>query len=88
MNRIQPPTTATPKSPTARLIGLALDHKDGHKRITNAERFSIIGGSEDTHARMTETIIKTFETLDREGKTLQEMDPREFVDILHKSAPD
>ena len=50
------------------LLGIGLDSDDGHKRITQAERFSIVGGSEETHDKMTETVIKTFETLDRKGK--------------------
>ena len=58
------------KPKSAHLLGLGLDNSDGHKRITSAEQFTIVGGSEETHGRMTETVIKTFETLKRRGKTL------------------
>ena len=34
----------------AHLLGLGLDCTDGHKRITKADKFSILGGSEETHA--------------------------------------
>lgn len=71
-----------------RLMGLGLDNEDGHKRITRAEQFSIIGGSEATHNRLTETVIKTFETLDRRGKTLDTVDKEELMDTLRNNDPD
>ena len=37
------------------MFGLGLDSTDGHKRIAQAEKFSIIGGSKQTHDKMTET---------------------------------
>lgn len=86
MNRTGP---QQPKPPaTAHLIGVGLDHKDGHKRITRAERFAIVGGSQETHARMTETVVKTFETLDRKGKTLETVEHHELKDIIKESTPE
>jgi len=76
-----------PNKKSAQLLGLGLDATDGHKRITRAERFSIVGGSEETHGRMTETVIKTFETLDRKGKTIDKVDKKELSDIIHDSIP-
>ena len=76
-----------PKSQT-HLMGLGLDNDDGHKRITRAERFSIVGGSEQTHHRMTETLIKTFETLDRKGKTLDTVEKEELLDTLKNCDPE
>ena len=70
------------------LIGVGLDNKDGHKRITQAERFAIVGGSNETHERMTETVIKTFESLDRRGKTLDNVEQQELAEIIHKNTPD
>ena len=70
------------------LMGLGLDNEDGHKRITRAEQFSIIGGSEATHNRMTETVIKTFETLDRKGKTLETVEKEELLDTLRDNDPE
>ncbi|MFP4069831.1 MAG: hypothetical protein ACLFVC_06585 [Opitutales bacterium] len=74
-------------SKKVRLLGLGLDHRDGHKRITHAERFSIVGGSEETHGRMTETVVKTFEKLDRKGKTLESVEKKELADLIHESTP-
>ena len=41
------------------ILGVGLDANDGHKRITTGEKFLLLGGSQDTHERMTETMLKT-----------------------------
>jgi hypothetical protein len=69
------------------LVGIGLDNQDGHKRLTTAEQFAVVGGSDETHGRMTETLIKTFEELKTRGKALQAVEPRELHDILLKSTP-
>jgi hypothetical protein len=75
------------KPKSAHLLGVGLDHDDGHKRLTSAEQFTIVGGSEETHGRMTETVIKTFETLKSRGKSLHAVEPKELAEIIHKSTP-
>jgi len=75
------------KARPAHLLGLGLDNEDGHKRLTSAEQFTIVGGSEETHGRMTETVVKTFETLKRRGKQLEKVEPRELAEIIAKSTP-
>lgn len=71
----------------AGLIGLGLDHEDGHKRITQGEKFVLVGGSQETHERMTETAIKTFEELKKRDKPFETVDHRELAEIIAKSAP-
>lgn len=66
------------------LVGVGFDHQDGHKRITRAEDFSIVGGSEETHDRLTETALKTVEDLSRKGKTLHDADHEEIRDLVLK----
>lgn len=73
------------KKRPSKLLGLGLDNDDGHKRITEAERFSIIGGNEETHQTLTEVAIKTFETLDKKGKTLDTVEKKELDDIIQNS---
>ena len=34
------------------LLGLGLDSKDGHTRITAGESFHLVGGSEETHGSL------------------------------------
>ena len=80
-------TTARKKSPQAALLGVGFDHDDGHKRITTGEQFAIVGGSEETHGRMTETVVKTFEELKTRRKKLHQVEPQELAEILQKSTP-
>lgn len=78
------------RKPTSKaaLLGVGLDNQDGHKRITTGEQFAIVGGSEETHGRMTETVIKTFEELKHRGKHLHEVEPKELADIIHRAKPE
>ena len=71
----------------AGLLGVGFDHEDGHKRITTGEKFAIVGGSEETHGRMTETVIKTFEELKHRGKPLERVEPAELAEIIHRATP-
>jgi hypothetical protein len=69
----------------ALLLGLGLDSKDGHVRITRGQNFRLIGGSRETHEQMQETAIKFNEELHKRHKRLEDIGPNEFVDILDKS---
>ena len=60
----------------------ALDNQDGQKRITKGENFVLVGGSEETHERMTETAIRVNEKLSARGKTLDTVERDEFIDII------
>ena len=71
----------------AGLLGVGLDGEDGHKRITRSERFLLVGGSAETHNRMTETVVKTFENLDRKGKALQGVSSAELKELLRENQP-
>jgi len=73
--------------PPTGLLGIGLDNEDGHKRITTGDEFAIIGGSADTHDRMTETLMKTFEELKKRSKQLQQVGPKELAEIIYKATP-
>jgi hypothetical protein len=73
--------------PSAALVGLGLDNEDGHKRITKGDKFLLVGGSDETHSRMAETVVKTFEELKRRDKHLETVERKELIEILHKSTP-
>ena len=76
-----------PSKENRHLLGLGLDNQDGHKRITQAERFTVVGGSDETHGRMTETLVKTYETLDRRGKSIETVEKSELRDIIKENTP-
>lgn len=82
-----PAKPAKPASGPAGLLGVGLDNTDGHKRVTTGEQFVLVGGSAETHERMTETTVKTFEELKRRDKRLQSVDPSELAEIIDKSTP-
>jgi hypothetical protein len=68
--------------PQAALLGLAFDAEDGQKRITRGRNFLLAGGSQETHGMLQETAIKINEHLDRAGKQLADVSPRELRDIV------
>ena len=44
------------------LLGMGLDCKDGHVRVTKGKNFALLGGSEETHSQMQEKAIKLNES--------------------------
>ena len=64
------------------MLGVGLD-SDGHKRITKGENFALVGGTEETHEKMTETAVKINEKITSRGKRLEEVSHEEFDDIAH-----
>jgi hypothetical protein len=70
----------------ALLLGMGFDNKDGHKRMTKGDNFCLVGGSEETHEKMTETAIKFNEKLKSRGKALEEISKEEFVDLMSEAS--
>lgn len=68
------------------MMGVGLDNEDGHKRITKGDNFYLVGGSEETHEKMTETAIKVNEKLSSKGKELHEISREEFIDLIHEAS--
>lgn len=77
----------SPANKKSHLLGVGLDNDDGHKRITQAEKFSIVGGSQETHDRMTETVVKTFEDIKKAGKQLETIEKTHLADLIEKNRP-
>lgn len=75
---------ARPPRVNRHLLGMGLDAQDQHKRITRGEGFSLVGGSAETHERMTETVIKTVEDLQRQGRSLHDAPAEQVRDLLRK----
>ena len=66
-------------------LGVGLDNKDGHQRLTRSEHFLLVGGSAETHERMQDTAIRFGEALRKRGKSLQETSSEEALDLLRES---
>lgn len=69
----------------ALLLGVGMDNKDGHKRVTKGDNFFLVGGSEETHDKMAETAIKVNEKLKSKGKRLEDVSKEEFIDIISEA---
>jgi hypothetical protein len=70
-----------PRCVKALLLGLGLDHTDGHVRVTRGRNFRLLGGSQETHEAMQEKAIKFNEHLDKRRKRLEDITPQEFREI-------
>ncbi len=77
---------STPPGPSG-ILGLSLGGDDGVKRITTGEKFAVLGGSQEGHERLAETVIKTFEELKQRGKDIEEVGMKELTEIVRKSTP-
>jgi len=71
------------KKRKAMMLGVGLD-SDGHKRLTTGPNFALVGGTEETHAQMTEKAVKINEKLKARGKKLETISHEEFDDIAHE----
>lgn len=67
------------------LLGLGLDADDGHKRVTQGKNFMLLGGSQETHERMTDVVLRMNEKLKRKGKSYGELSKNEFEDLARDS---
>jgi len=61
-------------------VGVGLDKGDGHQRLTRADHFVLLGGSEETHGHMQDVVVYFNETLQRRGKRLEETESQEALD--------
>lgn len=69
------------KNTNSKLLGVGLDNKDEHVRVTRGKNFHLVGGSQDTHEHMQEKCIKFNEKLDARGKELDDLEHKEFLDL-------
>ncbi|MHC5012847.1 MAG: hypothetical protein ACYTG6_18195 [Planctomycetota bacterium] len=67
------------------LLGLGLDARDGHERVTKGEDFLLLGGSEQTHERMQDVVMRMREKMKRRGKNFADLSHREFEDLARDS---
>jgi len=66
------------------LMGIGLD-ADGHARLTRGEDFVLVGGSEDTHERMTDDVQRFREVLDKMGTDLQRASKEQMIEAAQES---
>ncbi len=64
------------------LIGVGLDSKDGHVRLTRADEMLLLGGSQETHEVMQDVAIRFGKSLRKRGKRLRDASVDEVIDLL------
>jgi len=77
-------TTPTPKGTVRRraaIIGLGLDGPLQPQRIGRGADCLLIGGSEETHQALLETMLRLESELERLGVGLEELEPVELVEV-------
>ena len=67
------------------LLGVGLDGDDGHQRLTHGEGFCVVGGSEETHERMQDLVIRMNEKLRSQGRRFQDLSRPEFEELARDS---
>ncbi len=67
---------------TARMLGVGLDGRDRHIRITRGKNFDLLLGSEETHERMQEICTRVNEKLNQQGRRLDDVTADEFRDLV------
>jgi hypothetical protein len=73
------------KSELVGFLGIGLDSKDDHHRVTCSEHFFLVGGSHETHERLQDTAIRFDEALERRGKRLPQTSAEEAFDLLREA---
>lgn len=64
------------------LVCIGLDTDDGHTRFTQASEFCIFGGSTETHQLMTEAFCMLKAALQKEGRSLENLEPDEILALV------
>lgn len=65
----------------AAIIGLGFDGPASPQRISTGEECLLLGGSDQTHSEMLETMLRLESELERTGQKLAEVTPFELAEI-------
>lgn len=76
------PQSVPRKKLRAAIIGFGLDHSgNGPRRVVTGAECLVVGGSEQTHADLLETMLRLESELERVGRPLGELPPAELAEI-------
>jgi hypothetical protein len=67
------------------LLGVGLDNRDGHSRLTKGDDFVLVGGSAETHERMQDLVARMNEKLRQQGRNLRDLSRGEFEDLARET---
>ncbi|RLA17544.1 MAG: hypothetical protein DRQ56_09050 [Gammaproteobacteria bacterium] len=65
-----------------RLLGVGFDAEDGHVRITNAEKYDVLMGSEQSHEYIQQLIDKIEAQIENRGLALDDLTPEQLGEFV------
>jgi len=71
--------------PIEGFLGVGLDNDDGHSRVTKGDDFCLVGGSQETHERMQDLVMRMHEKLRSQGKKIRDLSRDEFEKLAGES---
>jgi len=74
----------TSQSRVVGLLGVGFDHNDEQIRITQAENYQIIMGSNPSHQALQHLCGRIDETIQTSGRTLSDYTPEEFMELMQE----
>lgn len=78
----------TPKEKQSILVGVGFDGEDGHTRVTRVESSLVLGGSQSTHAELSDNVLSFQDVLSRYGRRLEDLSPQEYYQIVNEIGGD
>ena len=72
----------TGQSRVVGLLGVGFDHKDGHVRITQADDYKVLMGSEESHKELQKICGRIDEAVTTSGRELSDYTPEEFMELV------
>jgi len=74
----------TSQSRIVGLLGVGFDHTDEKIRITQAENYQIIMGSNSSHQALQNLCRRINETIQTSSRTLSDYTPEEFMGLMQE----
>jgi len=74
----------TGQSRVVGLLGVGFDHKDGQVRITQADDYQVLMGSDDSHQALRKMCFQIEKTVIASGRALSDYTPEEFMELVGK----
>lgn len=64
------------------LLGVGFDQDDGHIRITQADQYQVLMGSQASHQALQQICGKIEKTIQSSGRSLTDYSPDEFMELV------
>lgn len=66
------------------LLGVGFDHEDGQIRITQAENYKIMMGSDESHQALQKLCSQIDHRIEESGRDLSDYSPDEFMKLMQE----